>query len=424
MDAANPAAEGNYHPLLIGVFEALTEQHIRWCLLRQDASLASVGSDVDMLVDPGDLALARSTLEKLGFVHLRAWGRGPHLFWLVYDRESDVWIKLDVVTEYFFGPLHDLKSNAAGGCLSRRRRHGPVFTLGPDDAFWTLLLHCLLDKGYLSPAHRARLRVLAPTTHPYGEMGRLVEGVAPQGWPVESIPAMVGEGDWASLNHLGPLFASAWLRQQRTSAWLRRLLNRTLRRLTRLLLLRRRGVSVALIAPDGAGKSTLAEGLRRSSYFPVASVYMGLGRESGVQTRYRLSVFGLERIFRQWRRYLTGRYHQLHGRLVIFDRYVYDALLPPRREKGTLRRVRRWILGRLCPAPDLVLLLDAPAEVLHRRKSEYGVAMLEEKRQQYLRLRGRVPNLAILDASRNREEVRRDAISLIWRVYEQRLGES
>lgn len=421
VSVTSPITGADLHPLLLRAFENLTEGRVRWCLLREDGGRASPGSDVDLLLDPADLGRARSVLGQLGFVHLPAWGRGPHLFWLTYDSDSDTWIKLDVVTEYAFGPFHDLRSNGAPGCLSRCRRRGPVFTLGADDAFWTLLLHCLLDKGTFPQRHRARLRHLARTAEPDGEMGLLVEGMAPEGWTASRILALVAGSDWGSLDRLSPLLASSWRGRQRTGAWLRRLLNRALRRLTRLLLLQRRGMSVALIAPDGAGKSTLAEGLKRSSYFPSVYVYMGLGRESGARSRYRLSAFGLARLFRQWRRYLTGRYHHLRGRLVIFDRYIYDALLPPVRQMGPLRRMRRWILGRLCPSPDLVLLLDAPGEILHRRKEEYGIAELEERRQQYLRLEGRVANLAVLDASRDQEEVLREATSLIWGVYARRL---
>ncbi len=422
VSVTSPITGAELHPLLSEVFQSLTRQQVRWCLLREDGGLASPGSDVDVLLDPADLRHARSILSELGFVHLPAWGRGPHLFWLTYDRDNDMWIKLDVVTGLTFGPLHEFESSAAGACLSRRRRHGPVATLEADDAFWTLLLHCLLDKGTFPPAHRARLQDLAQTARAHGAMGRLVERMAPDGWGANRILALVEGGDWDSLDRLSPLLASSWKDRQRMGAWrLRRLLNRVLRRLTRLLLLRRRGMSVALIAPDGAGKSTLAEGLKRSSYFPSVYVYMGLGPASGTRSRYRLSAFGLARLFRQWRRYLTGRYHQLRGRLVIFDRYIYDALLPPARQMSPLRRMRRWLLGRLVPSPDLVLLLDAPAEILHRRKREYGVAVLAERRQQYLRLEGRVANLAVLDASRDQEEVLREATSLIWLAYARRL---
>src|SRR5947208_14851621 len=39
---------------------------------------------------------------------------------------------------------------------------------------------------------------------------------------------------------------------------------------------RRRGLSIALLGPDGAGKSTLAMGIQHSFVFPVRLVYMGL----------------------------------------------------------------------------------------------------------------------------------------------------
>ena len=194
-----------------------------------------------------------------------------------------------------------------------------------------------------------------------------------------------------------------------------------LRIFTRAFLVPRRGVSVALLAPDGGGKSTLAAGLEETFPGPVRSIYMGLTKASGSKTRYRIKAFGTARIFRQYRRYLTGRYHRSRGRLVIFDRYIYDAMLPSSRQLSAIKRIRRRLLGRLCPAPDLVLLLDAPAEILYRRSREHSVAVLEDRRRDYLTLEGRVPNLRVIDASGEQEGVLQEATALIWEVYRRRI---
>src|SRR5918994_5717794 len=139
-----------------------------------------------------------------------------------------------------------------------------------------------------------------------------------------------------------------------------------------------RGLSVALLAPDGAGKSTLAADLVRRSPVPAWTAHLGLyprGEREFAVPGARLAA----RVARQWRRYVAGRLRVARGWLVIFDRYPYDALLPSSAPRGRLDRLRRTLLGRCLPAPDLVVLLDAPGSVLAARNDERTVA--EPERQ-------------------------------------------
>jgi hypothetical protein len=61
---------------------------------------------------------------------------------------------------------------------------------------------------------------------------------------------------------------------------------------------------------------------------------------------------------------------KIRSGLVVVERGWWDILVDPKRYRltPTVRLVR--LLGRLLPAPDLVLLLDAPAAEIHRRKRE------------------------------------------------------
>ena len=115
-----------------------------------------------------------------------------------------------------------------------------------------------------------------------------------------------------------------------------------------------------------------------------------------------------------WRGWLLGRWHRLRGRLVVYDRHALDARIgkPGRTAKA---RVRRWILGHAIPEPDLVLVLDAPAEVLFARKGEHDVATIADQRQGYLDLAGRLRHAQIVDVSRDADAVRRDVTARIWR---------
>ncbi|HKH16901.1 MAG TPA: hypothetical protein VKA57_05195 [Solirubrobacteraceae bacterium] len=178
-----------------------------------------------------------------------------------------------------------------------------------------------------------------------------------------------------------------------------------------------RGLSVALLAPDGAGKSTLAADLVSRSPVPAWTAHLGLYPRG----ERHLAVPGMRlaaRVARQWRRYGAGRRRVARGWLVIFDRYPYDALLTPASPTRRLDRLRRRLLGRCLPAPDLVVILDAPGSVLAARKDERTVAELERQRQAYRALAKLLPApVAVVDAGRSRDEVRRDLTDVVWRAY-------
>jgi len=183
----------------------------------------------------------------------------------------------------------------------------------------------------------------------------------------------------------------------------------------------RRGVSVALLGPDGAGKSSTIEAVKREAWLPVRVIYMGLYQgtpRDRRRSRLRPPGIGLAAtLLRQQARWLASVYHRRRGRLVLFDRYTFDSLLPPDRELSAPGRVRRRLLARACPAPDVTLILDAPAEVLYRRKREYDVPTLERHRHGYLSLLGQVPRAAVIDADGPVEKTVREVLDAAWEAY-------
>ena len=162
--------------------------------------------------------------------------------------------------------------------------------------------------------------------------------------------------------------------------------------------------------------------LERSLPFPVCRVYMGLWpQRSPVRNRRRIPGLALVRLFVvEWGRYLLAQYHQARGRLVVFDRYPYDALLPVTPPATRRARFVHWILGHACPDPDLAIVLDAPGHVLHARKPEHAPEYLEAQRQGYLGLRQRKRGIVVVDATRTAEDVCDEVASLIHETYRRR----
>jgi len=317
---------------------ALDRAGVRWCLLRGAEGPDVPGGDVDLLVARDDVARFTGAIAPLGFARLPAWGYGSHRFHLGYDAATDRWLKLDVVTELAFGPWFSLPSETAPLCLSRRLRRGSAVVLDDSDAFWCLLLHRLLDKGSVGAAAAALARLARTPGCAESPLAYEIERIAPGSCTPLLLDA-ARRSAWIELEAVGPALAAAWRRRHRLASLRRRAIGR-LARSAGLFLRSRRGMTVALVGPDGAGKSSSAAALARSFPLAVRTVYMSpaMTPRRGPSPRgARLAL----RIGAQLWRWCRAQALRLRGRLVLFDRYAYDALLPARWPLGPLGRLRR-----------------------------------------------------------------------------------
>ena len=221
--------------------------------------------------------------------------------------------------------------------------------------------------------------------------------------------------------------------------------------------------SVALIGPDGAGKSAISQQLEREPMpARVKRIYMGVNLQaSGLMlptTRLALAVKkargrrpdmvgpsestppvtgglaarslkGGARVVRlllwlaeEWFRQLVAQYHIRRGAIVVFDRHFFadyfhvdGAGTGPR---SATARVHAFLLRNAYPKPDLVICLDAPGDVLFRRKHEASAEWLEQRRLQYRQLADQVPHFVVVDADRPLESVTRDVVDAISDFFE------
>ncbi len=222
------------------------------------------------------------------------------------------------------------------------------------------------------------------------------------------------------------------------------------------------GFLVALVGADGAGKSTITELVARRLPMPASRAYLGddpppevpvlpttrwLRRrwaepasgspatttlpppapESAAETwavRFRRALsrttVGLSAMAEEWHQVRRAQARVRAGEIVLLDRhFFYDYYFHHVvvRAPVFIDRVHgRWV-ARVLPRPELVICLDAPAEVLYQRQPEGTFAQRVVRRSEYLRMADAV-GLQIIDATRPRDEVVDDVTRLVLAAAE------
>jgi thymidylate kinase len=107
---------------------------------------------------------------------------------------------------------------------------------------------------------------------------------------------------------------------------------------------------------------------------------------------------------------------------VIHDRHLIDAVVDPHRYRYSGPTWLLHLIWWFVPRPDLIILLDAPPEMLQARKQEVSFEESARQREAYRSLVGRMVNGHIVDAARPLEEVVHSVHSLILRHLSARIG--
>lgn len=416
----NPSPAQVKTNLARALIAALSEKCRAYCILSGYEGLPeSFDTDIDFMVNREDFRRIPQIIESI------ARQTGTQLFQSIEHEVTArafqlvslsgptlTVVQLDSASDYrHFGSLW-LRANEV---LAARRQHPNGFWIPSPAHEFAYYLIKRLNKRDFGPEHGSRLHRL------YAEDSPACDGMIARFWSGQqrvALSRMAGTGDWTELVANLDSFRAELMRRTGES-FTQRVISipkRAMHVLGRIV--RPTGAWIAFMGPDGSGKSAVIGAVRQRfapAFRDVQSFHLrprvlpgNAGTGAAVTDPHGQAPRGLiasvAKAFYLAADYILGYAMQIapalwRTRLILFDRYIYDLLVDN-------KRVRYggpgWLLGlvaRLVPRPELIILLDAPAEILWSRKQEVPFDEVVRQRTAYLELARRLPSTVVVNAA-------------------------
>ena len=425
---------------MASVFRAWDEAGIEFLILRNYENLPeTTTNDIDVLVSTKDLEDAERVL--LGAARLsgfRLHNRAEFATLALYfsSEESTAQAHFDLFTTLKWRSFDFLD---CADFLRNRVARGIFWVPRPAHEAATNLLANLIYKGRVKEKYKPLISAgFAAEPDAAEELISKTYGRI----RAQNIVAAGRRQDWNFLESAGPALRRAlvWRQLQNPIRTIGSLLADTRRLLHRFL--HPPGLTVVFCGPDGSGKSTVSKSV-------IAGMAQTFSPLKGRQFHWKIPVFSGRRIANRaptsdphgkpargkflsalyflfhWTEFVLGSHGRLRpitfrGGLVLIDRYYYDFFVDARRYR--LRIPSGWArLGyAFVKKPDLVILLDAPAEVLKQRKDEIPLPEIERQRAAFRELVQSLPQGRIVDANQAPDQVSVEVQKLILATLAQR----
>ena len=413
--------------MLLRVFQVLELAGIEWCVLHgYEAFPDRVESDVDVLVEADALGgrilrLLQEHRQQIGADVVQAFDGGTY-FIVLAEMESDgppCLLQLHVSRDYV---VEDRILMRGEEILKSRRKHNGFWIPAADCEFLCVLAN-RVAKQNLVPKHHERLARLYEENRSACEQ-QLARWFDREG--IKRVSSAAERCDWNDFNQFLPQLRAQLLQSlrhsKRATQWVGKLAR---------WIKPRNGLHVVFLGPDGVGKSTLIEAFQkdldgvflRQTYLTFAPSLLPSrlnpakpgGPHSLPPRSWPASLIkaGWWSICYTLGYFISVRPTLARGGMVVNHRYLIDAMVDRRRYRYSgATWLLKWIWA-IAPKPDLIVLLDAPPEVIVKRKSELPLERIIELREGYRRLVGMSANSHVIDASQSLAKVVHDVESLV-----------
>lgn len=438
------------------LFQSFHDNNIEYCVLRGYEKLPVVnkGGDIDLLINRKQRSDAEAAiltvLKALGF---QLFQKIDRQYVVSYDIFKDQFIlRIDYWFDFeYLGALYFTSEHV----LSYKRRHRDFYIPAQAHEALIVWLQNLLYGGKIKSSYTELINkaVSEDSELFYKELLRLFgKKLGEQIWQ-----CLVSRDLNATLKLRGPIYSIVRNRNVVSDPirYFKRRLNFYIKHMK--IWLMPPGVMVVFLGPDGCGKTTVASRVfeiignlthsdtskiyhLRPGYFPPLARLMHprkwgkpypnitrvedphAAEPSGTWMSFMRLVYYLMDYTLGY--YLKTRAELIRGGFLVFDRYYYDYIVDQTRMRIKLPKGLLRLFLPIIPRPSITIYLDAPPELLYKRKQELPLAELQRQTKEFRELIEKLPNAYIIDASKPLEQVTSEAIRLIlektqseWRPF-------
>lgn len=204
----------------------------------------------------------------------------------------------------------------------------------------------------------------------------------------------------------------------------------------------KRGIHVAIIGPDGTGKTTLIEGIKefvepiytefkyihlRPTFVP-ATIQIKKKINSSTKTTIPKPHANKEynylkdllKTFTIYIDYFIGYQFNINpykrkNFFICSDRYFYDMLVDPKRFRvKSLSKLTKFIFRKTLQKPDITLLLQADAETVFKRKKDLTFEEIKRQNSEYENLKKDFKEIKVINSQESIKEVLKNSLISIF----------
>lgn len=440
----------NLHSAFISfLFSHLNQKEIKYFILRNYGELPenNTAKDIDVVIEPGKYSAVRdiliSTMREFDVAYYTIHKFDKMRCWYIMDIKKHFSIHIDIIENevykgYEYFNFKELASHIV--------QYKEFYILDPIYDTAMLLIQNIVAYKQLKPKYRKIIEVN------YAKHPHEIENVILNFWGNKNGSKLIYELKKSQFENIvknAKLFEKEakkrifFKKPFSTTAGIFRFLIEKFYQIIICPIERRKFIAVE--GPDGTGKTTfINELVKELSFFyncgperfnihhfrPSLLPNLGAaGEKAGImkqdkdftnphRARPAGKISSFIRMTYYWLDYVLGvpillRKESQYGEYTIFDRYIYDFLVDPRRSRIDLPYWLRSLFIKLVQNPRIVFILKANPSIVYNRKQELTLNEIAQQMNDFERLKNINSHCTFINADNNPQQMVNEALEII-----------